>query len=461
MGVRDTLERKAKSTIINTGVELLEKNPEKNVEKIFSLLKKGMKDEFAKERVQHIYEYYQNNEVTKEFIQDILKNTNKNSLKKFFCNFFGNATWYGIPKRAAVGEENDTKVPFTILISPTMRCNLRCTGCYAANYTREDDLPQEEVERLIGEARDMGIYYVVVLGGETFINKGMLDIYEKYNDMMFMPFTNGTLIDEKTADKLAELGNVMPMLSIEGWPEDTDARRGDGIFNKVIHAMEILNAKGVPFGASSATSNSNMDTVTSEKFIDMLVDKGARMIWYFMFMPVGEDPIGDMKYMLTPEERIELGRRTRKIRTTKKIFTIDFFNDAPYVGGCIAGKYYCHINSKGDVEPCIFSHYAVENVKHKPLIEAFKADFFKEIRERQPYSKNLLRPCMMIDNPNEMREIAAKTKAYPTHESARLMLESKEFQDRLNKLAEDFKPIADEAFEKDFNGTGNYHMSKG
>lgn len=461
MGFKDTIEKSTKEAIIKAGLELIEKNPEKNVDKLFTIVRKGVRDEFSKERVDDVQKYYNEMPSIHEYVQDILQNTNKNCLKRFFANFIGNAMWYGIPKREKVCRKYDTKVPFTILISPSMRCNLRCEGCYAANYSKKDDIPYEEVDRIIGEARDLGIYYIVVLGGEPFFNEYMLKIYEKYNDMFFTPFTNGTLFNEKIVNKLSELGNVMPMFSLEGFEEQTDKRRSKGVFQSVMNGMDLLKSKGVPFGVSSATGRFNIDTVTSERFIDMIIKKGARMIWYFMFMPVGENPVQEMDLMLTPKQRLTLGKRTRQIRNNKKIFTIDFFNDAPYVGGCIAGKYYCHINSKEDVEPCIFSHFATENVKGKPIIEAFQAPYFKELRKRQPYNNNLLMPCPMIDNPKQIREIVKVTGAKATHPSAELMVTDKEFINKLDKLAKDFEPYANKAFEEEFDNTGNYKMSEG
>ncbi len=313
-------------------------------------------------------------------------------------------------------KEDGIKTPFVILISPSMRCNLRCTGCYAANYSKEDDIPYEEVDRIIEEAREIGIYYFIVLGGEPFFNEYMLDIYEKYNDCIFMPFTNGTLFNEKLADKVQKLGNIIPMFSLEGFEKETDARRGKGVFKQVMHGMNLLRERGVLFGVSTATGRNNIDTVISDEFINMLIEKGAKMSWYFIFMPVGEDP--DFNLMLTPEQRIYLGKEVRKIRNEKPYFAIDFFNDAPYVGGCIAGKYYCHINSHEDVEPCIFAHFATDNLKNKKLIDVFKSPFFKELRDRQPYNDNLLKPCMMIDNPKVIREVASKTGARPTDKGA-------------------------------------------
>lgn len=459
MNILESVEKSAKEVTLSAVADLLEKNPEKNVDKIFSLAKKLTRDEDSQKQVENVYDYYQNNEAIHEYIQNILTTTDKKCLKKFFINFLGNATWYGIPKRAKYLREEDTKVPFVILISPSMRCNLRCTGCYAADYDKKDDLSYEEVDRIVGEARDLGIHYIVVLGGEPFFNEYMLDIYKKYNDILFTPFTNGTLFDEKLADRVRDLGNVFPMFSLEGFEEETDARRGKGTFAKVMKGMDLLRERGVLFGVSSATSRYNVDTVASDKFINMLIEKGSKMSWYFIYMPIGDNP--NVEYMLTPEQRINLGKRTREIRTSKPYFTIDFFNDAPYVGGCIAGKYYCHINSKGDVEPCIFAHFACDNVKDKSLIDVFRGPFFKDLRKRQPYNDNLLMPCMMIDNTNVVREVVKATGAHSTHPGADRMIKDEVFMKQLDNLANDFKPYAEKAWKEDFNCTGNIKMSKG
>ncbi|PJI09111.1 MULTISPECIES: radical SAM protein [Clostridium] len=453
------LEKGIKDSLVKAVAKIIDKNPEKNIDKIFAILDKTIKDPYSKPAIESIYNYYKTNETIHEFIQNILTTTDKNCLKKFFANFFGNAIWYGMSRRQKFLDKEDTKVPFVLLISPSMRCTLRCKGCYASKYSKKDDITKEEIERIVKEARDLGIYYVIVLGGEPFINDYMLDIYEKFNDMIFTPFTNGQLITEEIADRLKKCGNVIPMFSLEGFAKETDARRGKGVFKRVMESMDMLKKRGMLFGVSSAVSGKNLNTVTSDEFIDMLIDKGAKMSWYFIYMPVGAG--ADVNFMLKPDERLLLGRRVRKIRTTKPYFAIDFFNDAPYVGGCIAGKYYCHINSKEDVEPCIFSHFSTFNLKGKPLIEAFRTDFFKELRRRQPYNENMLRPCMMIDNTNVVREVVSKVKAHPTEASGEKMITDKKFMADLDKLASDFKIKADEEWKNVFNGKGNDMMSKG
>ena len=261
MKVTGILEKATKNALAKAGVELLNRDPEESLDKLFALIKKTVKkDEENLARVERVQELYETNQAIHKLVIGIIKNSNKNCIDKFFTNFFSNAVWYGMPKREQFFQDTGIKTPFTILMSPSMRCNLRCTGCYASSYSKEDDIPKEEVDRIIGEARDLGIYFFVILGGEPFFNDYMLDIYKKYNDCMFVPFSNATLFDEKLADKIKELGNLIPMFSVEGFEEETDKRRGKGVFKKVMHAMELLKERGVLFGVSTATSRYNIDT---------------------------------------------------------------------------------------------------------------------------------------------------------------------------------------------------------
>ena len=460
MNIKEKAEKLAATAVINTVLQIIDKDPEKNVDKIFAAIKKFVKDEDQKKQIDNVCQYYNENPAVKEFIQGILKTTNKKALKKFFTNFFVNGVWLSASKREKYMEEENVKIPFIMLISPSMRCNIHCTGCYAASFSKKDDMSPEEVDRLIGEARDLGIHWIVVLGGEPFFNKYMLDLYEKYNDVMFTPFTNGTLIDEETADRLAKAGNVIPMLSVEGSEEATDGRRGKGVYQKVMHAMDLLNERGVLFGVSTAATSQNIESVTSDEFTDLMISKGSKMCWYFIFMPVG-DAKPDFSLMLSPEQRLYLGKRVREIRKTKPYFTLDFFNDAPYVGGCIAGKYYFHINSKGNVEPCIFSHFSTQNAIGKPLIDVLRDPFFRIMREKQPYNKNMLKPCSMIDNPGFIRQIVKEAGAKPDDEGADAMINDPEFKATLNQIAKEFTPYADKERKEVFHEKGNMQFSTG
>jgi len=268
----------------------------------------------------------------------------------------------------------------------------------------------------------MGIHFIVTQGGEMFVYAEMLDLYRKHKDIYFQVYTNGTLIDKKMAAVLAKLGNVAPMISLEGFQATTDQRRGSGVFKKVMQAMDNLKEVGCFFGASVTQTRHNTEEIISDAFFDLLVEKGCYIVWFFQFLPVGKDP--SIELMASPEQRNALREKVAQIRGRLPIFIGDFWNDGPFVGGCIAaGRRFVHINNKGDVEPCAFAHFSVDNIKEKSLKEALKSEFFKFIRDKQPYGNgNLLAPCMIIDNPEVLRQAVAKTGARPTHEGAQLIL---------------------------------------
>ena len=323
--------------------------------------------------------------------------------------------------RAAFTERTGAHTPLTVLISPTMRCNLTCEGCFAAEYSPDADLSLELLQSIIDQANGIGIHIFTILGGEPFLRKDIIDFAAANPESFFQIYTNGTLLDEEKIARLAEIGNVAPMLSIEGDRETTDRRRGEGVYDLILDSMDKLSKAGVGFGYSATVTRRNFRYLTSDEFIEPLVSRGCIMGWNFLYMPIGRDP--DMSLMLTPEERYEFRESVLRVRATKPLFCLDFWGDAPLVGGCIAAKWYIHITSEGWVEPCIFTHFATHNIKTSTLEEALTSPFFEEIRKRQPFNENLLMPCMLIDNPHHSREIMAKTGARPTHPGAETILE--------------------------------------
>jgi len=308
-----------------------------------------------------------------------------------------------------------------LVISPSMRCNLRCYGCYAGEYTRADDMPWETLSRVVGEARDMGIVFIVVSGGEPFFSENVLRMWEENPDISFLVYTNGTLIDAPMARRLAKMGNVYPSISVEGFAAETDARRGAGTHDRILAAMANLRREGVLFGFSATVVQSNNDLVSSPEFIDYYADKGCFLGWYFNYIPIGRTP--DLSLMPTPEQRLARWQRLRELRKTKPILLADFWCDGALAGGCIAGgRSYLHINCNGDAEPCVFAHFAADNIKDKSLAQVMLSPLFTAIRARQPYSSNLLRPCMIIDNPEVLRAVVAEGGAHPTHAGAETII---------------------------------------
>ena len=170
------------------------------------------------------------------------------------------------------------------------------------------------------------------------------------------------------------------------------------------------------FAVSVCYTHYNYKMVTSDEYYDLLEKKGARIAWYFHYMPVGNDASPEL--LLTPDEREYVYRRVREVRSLEnphEIFTIDFQNDGEYIGGCIAGgKNYCHINSNGDVEPCVFIHYSQANIKDSDLLDCLRQPLFMKYRENQPFNENMLQPCPMLENPEEFGKLVAETGAHST-----------------------------------------------
>jgi MoaA/NifB/PqqE/SkfB family radical SAM enzyme len=249
------------------------------------------------------------------------------------------------------------------------------------------------------------------------------------------------------AARLAELGNVAPQVSIDGFREQTDVGRGQGAFDRAIKAMDNLRKEGCILGFSTTVTPDNIDVITSDEFIDFVIDKGALYGWYFLYMPVGREP--SLERMPSPEQRNQLRLAILRFRKTKPILLVDFWNDGPLTAGCInGGRIYFHINHKGDVEPCIFVHFATDNIKQTPLVEALNSPFFRGLRKMQPFSYNTLRPCPIIDHPRIMRMALKKWGAYPTHEGAEKTFT--ELKDGLDEYATEVEELYKSIWEQDY-----------
>lgn len=251
-------------------------------------------------------------------------------------------------------------------------------------------------------------------GGEPLVRKNdLIKLAEENNDCMFLAFTNATLIDEEFASEVERVGNFAFAISVEGFEDETDMRRGKGTYAKVMKAMDILKKHGIIFGFSTCYHSKNTEVIGSYEYIDHMIEKGCMFGWYFTYMPLGKDAVMDL--MVSPEQREFMYHRVREIRETRPIFVMDFWNDGEYVKGCIAGgRNYLHINANGDVEPCAFIHYSNVNIKDVSLLEALQSPLFKQYAAHQPFNENHLRPCPCLDNPEKLREMVHASGAHST-----------------------------------------------
>ena len=374
------------------------------------------------------------------------------------------AMFKGTNKVRKSREKYNCNVPWLILFDPTSACNMHCKGCWAGEYGNKYNLSFDDMDKIVSEGKELGIYFYMLTGGEPLVRKAdILKIANKHNDCMFAIFTNSTLIDQKFCDEVKKVGNITFQLSIEGTEETNDARRGEGHYKAVMKAMDLLKKNGLLFGTSICYTRQNIDAITSDEFLKMLVDKGARYAMYFHYMPVGNNAVKEL--LPTPEQREYMIKRLRYIRSDEcdlPLFPIDFQNDGEFVGGCIAGgRNYFHINSAGDAEPCVFIHYSDANIHDKSILEILQSPLFEAYHDGQPFNRNHLRPCPMLENPEKLRKIVKETGAKSTD------LESPETAEHLcakcDDYAENWKEVADKLWDSkkdDYVKNHNYQNYK-
>lgn len=400
-------------------VNYVSKDPEKSLPALMKLAEKVPFHPETRRLVKKASEVLQDPENNwHQLAVRVLKNTHPRIKERLIVDFFLNAWLLGRPRQTEVSGRTGVNIPFAILLSPTARCNLRCTGCWAADYDRKEELDLETLDRICREAKELGIYFFVISGGEPLIRKeDLLTLASRHPDLGFHVFTNGTLVNEPFIDEVLQCGNLGFAFSLEGFRETTDARRGKGVYDRVMRAMDMMREAGLLFGFSGTYTRRNTQEVGSDEFIDHMIAKGSTFGWYFTYVPVGSGV--DPELMATPAQRAFMYDQViRKFRHKKPIFAVDFWSDGPLTGGCIAGgRRYLHINAAGDIEPCAFVHYATGNIKDMPLLEALNLPLMRAYRDRQPFNQNPLRPCPIIDNPQALAEMVETTGAYPTQQN--------------------------------------------
>ncbi|MBI2865400.1 MAG: radical SAM protein [Chloroflexi bacterium] len=389
-------------------------------------------------------------------LKRLARETHPNQRRKFLANMIMSMIGHDMRVKHVAANGRKVHPPALVLLTPTQRCPLRCRGCYSGNYSRKDDLPTDIVWRTLSEARDLGTKFFVILGGEPLIWEDLFPTAAKFSDCAIQFYTSGHTLDREKAKKIVSLGNLLPCVSIEGFQEVTDWRRGKGGFDRAIAAMENLRAEKALFGYSVTVTHDNVQQVVSDEFADLMIEKGAGWGWYFLYMPVGMNP--EPGLMPTPEDRNLLRQGIERIRNTKPLLSADFYNDGPLSEGCLAGgRRYLHINNYGDIEPCIFMHFATHNVKTSTLMDALASDFFQALQKGAPYGRNLLRPCPIIDHPKALRTLVRKFDAYPTHPGAESIICDPELTCHLDCYSKQLAEVMDPIFAKDYRWVATLH----
>jgi len=362
--------------------------------------------------------------------------------------------------------------PSFIVFSPTQKCNLKCIGCYASSAADTPaTIPYPYVDKVVGEVHDsFGSRFITISGGEPFMYKSegktILDIFQKYDDMFFLVYTNGTLINDEVAECLAKSANATPAISVEGYEKETDQRRGGGTYEKILKTFEYLRQAGVPFGISVTATSKNADLLLTDEFYDFYFQgQGACYMWQFQLMPVGRGK-DEIDLMVNPNKRVQLYRKWEKLLAEKKYCMADFWNSGVLTRGCIAygrnGGYF-YIDWHGNVTPCAFIPYYVDNIydlynSGKMLSDALFSDFMKNGRKWQreygldncKKPKNWLMPCSIRDHYEIFRNSVLPKDAKPEDKKAKEALESDEYFKVLKNYDEELEVLTEKIWETEY-----------
>lgn len=318
-------------------------------------------------------------------VEDILKDAARSCIKNpkesLFLLKFSKHAKSATKIRQKYGK-NGQNIPVFLIASVTSRCNLNCVGCYsrAIDNDSSNQLSADEWEDIFRQAKEMGISFIVIAGGEPMLRDDVIVKASNFPEILFPVFTNGTLLNYENLKLFDKSRNLVPVLSIEGDEEVTDLRRGEGIYKQLVDSMEVMQKNNIIYGASVTFTNRNLTSILSDEFIDELHDLGCKVVFFIEYVPLNEKTMD-----LAPgdAEREQLFARIAELRQkyTDMLF-MSFPGDEKTSEGCLAaGRGFFHINSHGGAEPCPASPYSDVNVKDTSLIEALNSNLFKSLRD--------------------------------------------------------------------------------
>ena len=315
-------------------------------------------------------------------------------------------------KRIQKGQQ----APAVMICSITNRCNLNCKGCYALGQRQENklEIPTERFSRLFSEASEMGTGVVILAGGEPLLRMDLLESAAQHEDIIFPIFTNGVLMDSDRTRFFKKHKNLIPILSIEGDKKRTDERRGEGIYNNITTAAEVLRRNKQFYGLSITLTRDNFDEVTDQDYISHLHKRGCRLFFFVEYVPVNENEISKC---LSKEQKERLAHIREQLRKELPALHILMPGDEKKYGGCLAaGRGFVHISASGDVEPCPFAPYSDINIMSTDLEEALESSFLNRIRMNHNLLKESEGGCALWENSEWVEAILNREMEEPQQE---------------------------------------------
>ncbi|MFC2156459.1 radical SAM protein [Acidobacteriota bacterium] len=334
------------------------------------------------------------NSALRIFFKDAVRVTLKNPSQALF--FYRTVKWQRKAARIRkTWEQKGVHVPPIMIFSITDRCNLSCKGCYHSELRQspKEEMSAEKIRDTLSEARDLGISFVVIAGGEPLVRREILDITDEFPEIIFLVFTNGMLIDDELIHRLKRQSNFVPVISLEGYEEETDGRRGEGVFENLKKITKKLGDRDIFWSVSLTITRTNFSTILDDRYIRTLSDMGCKLFFFLEYTPIQE---GTEDWILTENQREELLIQRDSFRTKYKGLFIAVPGDEEEIGGCLAaGKGFVHISADGDVEPCPFAPYSDTNLRDSSLKDALQSEFLRKIRQNQDHLTEVEGGCAL------------------------------------------------------------------
>jgi MoaA/NifB/PqqE/SkfB family radical SAM enzyme len=320
------------------------------------------------------------NESLSIFFKDALRVAFTNPAQAYF--FLKTARWQSkAAQTRSRWQKQGVHVPPIMIFSITNKCNLHCKGCYhqALREFAQMEMDHGKLRSIIAEAKELGISFIVLGGGEPFIRQEILEITKEFPEVIFLVFTNGLLIDEEKINQMKEQRNIVPVISLEGNEENTDDRRGQGVYRRLLKIVDKLKDKGIFWSISFTITRSNFHNITDRDFIHNLVKLGCKLFFFVEYTPISE---GTEDWVLTDQQRINLIKIRDQFRSEYSALFVAVPGDEEEIGGCLsAGRGFVHISADGNVEPCPFAPYSDVNLQDLSLKEALQSKFLEKIRD--------------------------------------------------------------------------------
>lgn len=361
------------------------------------------------------------------FAKRMLTEPDPRLLRKFAYNF-GIKGMLSVEKYKRRLKKGEYFPPF-LFISVISGCQLRCQGCWVDVAAPSKQISLEDMNRLINDAKKHGNSYFGILGGEPFLHPQLLDIFAAHPDAYFQVFTNGQMITAETAARLREIGNVSPLVSIEGTDIISDERRGRlKVLNRTLAGLEQCRKNRLITGVATSVCQTNIDDLVNERWLRRLIDMGVHYAWFHTYRPVGPSP--NPALGLTPEQIVQVRRFVVEMRSKLPIAIVDAYWDDKGEALCpMATGASHHISPYGDLEPCPIIQFAKETIHdHESIYELMnRSGFLRDFRET---AAQTTRGCIVLERPDLVRDLVNKHGARDTTQRQEAMAELHAMQPR-------------------------------